>query len=65
MARKGSGLCAWRGRGELRRFRKRSGKELEGEASGVEAGLLVSDGGIFQTLRRKKKRVSICLHSLV
>jgi hypothetical protein len=36
--------------GELGRLRTRSRKQREREASGVEAGLLVVDGGVLQIL---------------
>jgi hypothetical protein len=47
--------------GELGRLRTRSRKQREREASGVEAGLLVTDGGVFQALHCKKKRVFMVL----
>jgi len=43
-------VCLERRWGELGRIRTRSRKQREREASGVEAGLLLADGGVLQTL---------------
>jgi len=51
--------------GELGRIGTRSRKQSEREASGVEAGLLLADGGVLQTLYCKKKPVFMDFISVV